>query len=147
MGSILTPTTYRVTITEEHIVNNNMTKNTIVYDIPNVTNVDHRVLTCPATTSIDLFTIDDTIPGAGQFVSSSVKYARISNLDNAVNIAVTISGSQGMFTQKLAPVSSMFLAGPEITSSFSASFGDSIQKVMVYPIEGKADVEYVLINA
>ena len=52
MSTTLTPTTFRVTISEEQIVKNNTIQNDSVYSISNVTNVDRRTLTCPQTTSI-----------------------------------------------------------------------------------------------
>ncbi len=148
MASTLTPTTFRIHIIEEQIVRNNVNKNEITYTIPNVSNVDHRILTCPATTSIDLFNLNGVNPGAGTFPSSSLKYARISNLDDTTSIAITVSGSHGGYTQEILPVSTIFIVSPNITSSlFSSSFGDTIQSVSAYAITGNADIEYTLINA
>jgi hypothetical protein len=148
MASTLIPTTFKITISEEQVVRNSTIKNEVTFNIPNVTNVDHRILSCPQTTSIDLFNLNGPIPGAGTFPSSSLKYARISNLDNVYSVAVIISGSQGTYTQELCPTSSMFLASSHITSSnFNGSFGDSIEYVKVYAISGSADIEYTLINA
>jgi hypothetical protein len=148
MASTLTPTTFKIQIIEEQIVKNSVNKNEITYTIPNVSNVDHRILTCPATTSIDLFNLNGVNPGAGTFPSSSLKYARISNLDDTTSIAITVSGSQGGYTQELLPVSSIFIVSSNITSSiFSSSFGDTIQSVSAYAMTGDADVEYTLINA
>ena len=101
MASTLTPTSFIVTITEEQIVRNTIVKHEVRQSISDVTNVDHRILTCPISTSIDLFNVNGINPGAGTFPSSSLKYARITNLDNTYNAAVTISGSQGKLTQNL----------------------------------------------
>lgn len=148
MASTLTPTTFKIQIIEEQIVRNSVNKNEITYTIPNVSNVDHRILTCPATTSIDLFNLNGVNPGAGTFPSSSLKYARISNLDDTTSIAITVSGSQGGYTQEILPVSTIFIVSPNITSSaFSSSFGDTIQSVSAYAMTGNADIEYTLINA
>ena len=148
MASTLTPTDFKIKITEEQVVRNNVIKNEVTHTISNVTNVDHRILTCPNTTSIDLFNVNGPNPGAGTFPSSSLKYARITNLDNTYSIAVTISGSQGTFTQKVLPTNSLFIASSQITSSnFNGTFGDNIEYVKVYALNGNIDVEYVLINA
>ena len=85
MASTLTPTTFKVKIIEEQVVRNNVNKNEVVYEIGNVTNVDHRIVTCPNTTSIDLFNLNGVNPGAGTFPSSSLKYARVTNLDKWVS--------------------------------------------------------------
>ena len=148
MASTLTPTTFKIKITEEQIVRNNIIKNEIVHSISNVTNIDHRIITCPNTTSINLLNIDGPNPGAGTFPSSSLKYARITNLDDTYSAAVIVSGSQGTFTQKLTPTSSLFISNPQITSSnFNGNFGDNIESVQIYAISGSVDIEYTLINA
>ena len=148
MASTLTPTTFKVKIIEEKIVRNSTIKNEIEFTIPNVTNMDSRILTCPNTTSIDLFNLNGPNPGAGTFPSSSLEYARISNLDNAYGVAITVSGSQGAYTQLLSPTSSMFISNSNITSSaFDGSFGDSIEAVKAFAISGSVDIEYTLINS
>jgi hypothetical protein len=148
MASTLNPTTFKVKITEEQIVRSNVIKNEVTYTIENVTNVDHRILTCPSTTSVDLFNTNGLTPGAGTFPSSSLKYVRITNLDDTYNVAITISGSQGDFTQELTPTTSMFIVSSNITSSnFSGSFGDNIEFVKAYAMSSSVDLEYTLINA
>jgi len=148
MASTLTPTTFKIKITEEQVVRNNVIKNEVVHTIDNVTNVDHRILTCPVSTSVDLFNVNGPIPGAGTFPSSSLKYVRITNLDDTNSIAITLSGSQGQFTQELTPSNTLFMVGSQITSSnFNGTFGDNIEFVTAYALSGSVDVEYVLINA
>ena len=148
MASTLTPTSFNITITEEQIVRNSIVKHEVRQTISNVTNVDHRILTCPQTTSIDLFNINGINPGAGTFPSSSLQYVRITNLDNSFSVAITTSGSVSSFTQELTPTSSMFIASSNITSSnFNGSFGEDILSVVAYAISGSADVEYTLVNA
>jgi hypothetical protein len=148
MASTITHTTFKIQIIEEQIVRNSVNKNELTYTIPNVSNVDHRILTCPATTSVDLFNLNGVNPGAGVFPSSSLKYARITNLDDTYSAAVIVSGSQGTFTQQLTPTGSVFVVSSQITSSnFDGSFGDNIESVQIYAISGSVDIEYILINA
>jgi hypothetical protein len=148
MSTTLTPTTFRVTISEEQIVKNKTIQNDSIYSISNVTNVDRRILTCPQTTSINLFNLDGPNPGAGTFPSSSLKYARITNLDNTNNIALTISGSTTSFTQEVLPQSSIFVISSNVTSSkFNGTFGDDINFIQAYAISGSIDVEYTLVNS
>ena len=148
MSTTLTPSTFRVTISEEQIVKNKIIQNDSVYSISNVTNVDRRTLTCPQTTSITLFNLSGTNPGAGTFPSSSLKYARITNLDNTYNIALIVSGSTATFTQEVLPQSSIFVVSSNITSSaFNGTFGDDITSIKVFAISGSIDVEYTLVNS
>ena len=148
MSTTLTPSTFRVTILEEQIAKNKTIQNDSVYSISNVTNVDRRTLTCPQTTSITLFNLDGPNPGAGTFPSSSLKYVRITNLDNTNNIALTISGSATSFTQEVLPQSSIFVVSSNITSSaFNGTFGDDITSIKISTQNGiNVDVEYTIVN-
>jgi len=147
MASTLTATSFNIKITEEHIIRNSVIKNEVTHTITGVTNVDHRIVTCPNTTSIDLFNLNGDTPGAGTFPSSSLQYARITNLDDTYSVAVIISGSQGNFTQELTPTDSIFIVSSNITSSnFDGSFGEDIEAVKIYAISGSVDIEYTLVN-
>jgi hypothetical protein len=148
MASTLTPTSFKIKIIEEQVVRNSVIKNEVTHTISNVTNVDHRVLTCPNTTSIDLFNLNGINPGAGTFPSSSLQYVRITNLDDTYSAAITISGSQGNFTQELTPTDSLFFVSSKITSSnFNGNFGDNIEAIKIYAISSSLDIEYTLINS
>jgi len=148
MASTLTATSFKIKITEEQVVRNSVIKNEVTHTISDVTNVDHRIVTCPNTTSIDLFNLNGLNPGAGTFPSSSLQYARITNLDDTYSAAVIISGSQGNFTQELTPTDSMFIVSSNITSSnFNGSFGEDIEAVKIYAISSSIDIEYTLVNS
>jgi hypothetical protein len=149
MSSTLTPSTFRVTISEEQIVKNNTIQNDSVYSISNVTNVDRRIVTIPSHILTPLFNLDNSNPGAGTFPSSSLKYARITNLDDSFNIYLTVSGSIARFTQELLPRSSAFFVSSNITSSaFNGNLGDDITSIKVSTFNGASvDVEYTLVNS
>ena len=148
MASTLTPTTFNVKIIEEQVVKSNTIKNQTTHTISNVSNVDRRTVTCPLTTSITLFNLDSTNPGAGTFVSSSLEYARVTNLDDTNNLAIIISGSQGTITQKVTPSNTLFIASSNITSSkFNGTFGDNIESVKAFAIGGSIDVDYTIVNS
>jgi hypothetical protein len=148
MASTLTPTSFKIKIIEEQVVRNSIIKNEVTHTISNVTNVDHRILTCPNTTSIDLFNLNGVNPGAGTFPSSSLQYVRITNLDDTYSAAIIVSGSQGSFTQELTPTDSLFFVSSKISlSNFNGSFGDNIEAIKVYAISSSLDIEYTLINS
>jgi hypothetical protein len=149
MSSTLTPSTFKVTISEEQIVKNNTIQNDSVYSISNVTNVDRRIVTIPSHILTPLFNLDNSNPGAGTFPSSSLKYARITNLDDSFNIYLTVSGSIARFTQELLPRSSAFFVSSNITSSaFNGNLGDDITSIKVSTFNGATvDVEYTLVNS
>ena len=148
MASTLTPSTFNVKIIEEQVVKSNTIKNQTTFTISSVTNVDRRTVTCPSATSVDLFLLDGATPGAGTFPSSSLKYARISNLDDTNNLAVTVSGSQGRMVQEVTPKSTVIIASSNITSSiFSGTFGDDIEFVKAFAVGGDVDVDYTIVNS
>lgn len=148
MASTLTPTTFNIKITEEQVVKNNITKHEVTHTINNVTNVDHRILTCPVSTSVELIQTGGSTPGAGKFPSSSLKYVRISNLDDEFSLAITLSSSNGVFSQEITPLDTYILPSSNITSSnYSGSFGDTIESIQAYAISGSVDVEYTIVNS
>jgi len=150
MASTLTPSTFNVTIIEEQVVKSNIIKNQTTFTVSSVTNVDRRTVTCPLTTSITLFNLDGSTPGAGTFPSSSLKYARISNLDDTNNLYITVSGSQGRMTQEVTPKSTILIASSNITSSIglnTGSLNDNIQFVQALAAGGNIDVDYTIVNS
>ena len=88
-------------------------------------------------------------PGAGTFPSSSIKYARITNLDNSSSLAVTFSSSKDEYwTQNITPMASIVWASADASGSkFNGSFDSSLEAVKVYAISSSIDVEYVIVNA
>ena len=150
MASTLTPTTFNVKIIEEQVVKNNTIKNETTFTINSVSNVDRRILTCPSASSVDLFNLDGILPGAGTFPSGSLKYARISNLDDTNNLAITVSGSQGRMTQEVTSKSTILIASSNVTSSIelnSGSLNDDIQFVQALAVGGNIDIEYTIVNS
>tara|TARA_R110001592_G_scaffold356088_1_gene657450 strand:- start:2826 stop:3275 length:450 start_codon:yes stop_codon:yes gene_type:complete len=149
MASTLTPTTFKVKIKEEHVIRNISTLYENVVEIKNVTNVDRRIVTIPMSSSVDLINVNGIIPGAGTFPSSSIQYARITNLDNSSSLAVTFSSSRDEYwSQNLNPTTSLVWSGAKVSgSSFDGTFSSDLISVKVYPISSSIDVEYVIVNA
>jgi|TARA_R110000796_G_scaffold107038_2_gene217717 hypothetical protein len=149
MASTLTPTTFKVKIKEEHVVRNISTLYENIVEIKNVTNVDRRIVTIPHTSSVDLININGVVPGAGTFPSSSIQYARITNLDNSSSLAVTFSSSRDEYwSQKLNPTTSLVWSGAEVSgSSFNGTLSSDLTSIKVYPMSSSIDVEYVIVNA
>lgn len=154
MASIVTPSIFKVTIREEQTLNGISSVSKVEYSIPSIKQVDRRLVTCPLTTSIELFNIDNNLPGAGQFVSSSLRYVRVSNLDDTNPVALTFSGSEGSFTQNVSANTSYMFANSSITASnsdvfdsASYMFSDGINTVKAFASGSAVDVEYTIVNA
>ncbi len=112
MASILTPSAFQIKIKEEHVVKGIKTTNETFSTLGNITNVDRRIVTIPAQTSIDLFNVNGVNPSAGTFPSSSMKYARITNLDTTSSLAVS-------FTSSKSP-NGVGVVGTDLTSSYTS---------------------------
>ena len=153
MASTLTPSTFNVTIIEEQVVKSNIIKraaNQTTLTVSSVTNVDRRTVTCPTGSFVTLFNLDGSTPGAGTFPSSSLKYARISNLDDTNNLYITVSGSDGRMSQEVTPKSTVIIASSNITSSIglnNGSLNDDIQFVQALAVGGNIDVDYTIVNS
>ena len=112
MASIHTPSAFQIKIKEEHVVKGIKTTNETFFTLGNITNVDRRIVTIPAQTPIDLFNVNGVRPSAGTFPSSSMKYARITNLDTTSSLAVS-------FTSSKSP-DGIGVIGTDLTSSYTS---------------------------
>ena len=92
------------------------TLNETFFTLGNITNVDRRIVTVPGSTNIHLFDVNGVLPAAGTFPSSSMKYARISNLDTSYSLAVS-------FTSSKAP-DGQGVTGTDISASLNAGTGN-----------------------
>ena len=95
MASTIKPSTFQVRIKEDHVINGIRTVNENLMRIPEVTNYDRRVVTCPNTTSVDLINTNGLTPGPALFPSYSIAYGRITNMDDSNRLAVTFTSSKG----------------------------------------------------
>ena len=112
--------------------------------IDGINYVDNRILNCPSGSRTPIFTLSDT-PGAGQFVTSSLEYARITNV-STVPVKLTVVGASSVSASFLISTgSSFFLSTSKITSSVDNSFTfKDIQSVSIEPSGSSATVEYYI---
>ncbi len=151
MASTVTPNTFRVNIKEEHVVGNQRTVHENFYRVPKVTNYDRRIVTVPTTTSVDLINTNGVVPGPALFPSSSIKYGRITNMDDSASLAVSFTSSgvlPSYWTMEVLPTSSIMFSGVGASGSdFIGSFDQDIEFISVFAISASIDVEYVIVNA
>jgi len=107
MASTVKPSTFQVKIKEDHVINGIRTVNENIQRIPNVTNYDRRIVTCPNTTSVDLINTNGLTPGPALFPSASIAYGRITNMDDSFRLAVSFTSSLGL-TGVLYPAKQLF---------------------------------------
>lgn len=91
--------------------------------IPSISYADNRVMNIPSGSITEIINVDN-LPGAGQFVSSSIKYARITNLSND-NIDLHISGSTSEQHYLLSPSGSFMFSSEYVNENFNNfTYGD-----------------------
>ena len=94
--------------------------------ISSVTQVDHRIIT--ATTTEQSLLLFDTSVAAGTFADSSVKYLRLTNLDDTNFIEIRVLGSSEEYFVKLEPKDSFILGNSlmdaNATGSQTVTFGN-----------------------
>ena len=91
--------------------------------IPSISYADNRVMNIPSGSHTEVINVDN-LPGAGTFVSSSIKYARITNLSND-NINLHISGSTTEKDYLLSPSVSFMFSSKYVNETFNNfEYGD-----------------------
>ena len=114
--------------------------------INNVNYVDNRILSVPTGSVTTIFNMD-AVPGAGTFVTSSIKYIRVSNLTTFnVPIKLIVSSSTEAMSYLIATGSSYMLSTSKMTGSTSGLVFDDIKSVKVQPSGSAASIEYYIIT-
>jgi hypothetical protein len=117
----------------------NLTISDIIYS-------DNRIFNIPSGSEITIFSLGDT-NGAGQFVTSSLKYARITNHSTSVPVNLRVSSSTENMNFSIAAGGSFMLSTSEITGSVGANplIGyDNIVDLKLEPSGSSAKVEYFI---
>lgn len=110
--------------------------------LTNIGYVDNRILNAPSGSDTTIFSLGDT-NGAGTFVTSSLKYARISNFSTS-SINLKVSSSTEELNFNIAGEGSFLLSTSEITGSVADFTYDDIASVVVSPSGSDAKIEYFI---
>ena len=114
--------------------------------ISDVSYFDNRILNAPSGSEIAIFSLS-SINGAGTFVTSSLKYARITNHSTTVPINLRISSSKENMSYSVGTEGSFMLSTSEVTGSNSINFTyDDIVSLKVEPNGDNAKVEYFIVT-
>lgn len=109
-----------------------------------INGVDNRILNAPSGSEITLFSLSDTT-SAGTFITSSLKYARITNHSTTVPINLKISSSTENYNVSIDAEGSHFLTTSKLTGSNNVEFNyDDIVDIKVEPSSSNAKVEYFI---
>ena len=106
--------------------------------------VDNRSMSVPSGSVTTIFNMD-SLPGAGTFVTSSVKYVRVTNTTNVnVPIKLIVSSSTEAMSYLISTGSSYMLSTSKMTGSVSGVIFDDIKSVKVEPSGSTATLEYYI---
>ena len=121
--------------------------------ISNVTYSDNRVLTVPSGSETTIFNIAETV-GPGQIISSSLKYARITNLNTTHSINLSLYSGSGVYKKEVVnfdqkPGGTFMLSSADFTSSIdiegvNEDYGQ-ISSVTAFPSGSVGKMEYFLV--
>ena len=134
-------------IQETITLDNNDRSNLYKQTITGVNHLDHRTINLLSGSEITLFNLSNTAD-AGQFVTSSLKYGRITNLSTDTAINLQISSSAESFNFKLDAGGTFMLNTSKVSGSInsaSSSFSyDDISFISAEPSASNAKIEYYL---
>lgn len=133
-----------VTITEEiSLINTPKTKTNISHTISNINYIDTRIMNCLSGSQTEIFSLGDS-NGAGQFITSSLQYARITN-SSLVPVKLHISSSNTNVQFLISSKNSFYISTSQITGSSDNNFTlDDIKYVFVEPSGSNATIEYFI---
>ena len=141
--------TFTSQIFEILTLNGDNVGSSVTNTINDINYVDNRILSIPTGSVTTLFSMD-SVPGAGTFVTSSVKYIRVTNNSTITPIKLIVSSSTEAMSYLIATGSSYMISTSKMTGSVSvntSSFNFSdIQSVKVQPSSSAASIEYYIVT-
>lgn len=112
--------------------------------IDDIQYADGRVMSIPSGSVTEIINLDN-LPGAGTFVSSSVRYARISNMSSG-SINLQVSGSTAEFNFLLHSSGSFMFSSEYVNETFdNFSYGD-LRSIKASPEAEEATVGYFIVT-
>ena len=146
MASTVTAATATVQITESLTLGNVDRGGSHTRTITNVAEADRRVMTVPSSGEIDLIELD-TANGQGKFVRSSIRYIRITNLDDTNFVRIRVSRtSHDTFDLKIPAGATFMINTGDISANSSGSAFSSFDEWDVVAAQADtADVDVELV--
>jgi len=136
--------TFTSKISETLVLNGNNVGSSVTYTNSNVNYVDNRFLSIPTGSQTTIFSFS-SVPGAGQFTTSSLIYARITNTSTTVPIQLNVTSSNTKTTFLVSAGSSFLLSTSKVTGSIDNTFTlEDIRNINVQPSGSSATIEYYI---
>jgi len=112
--------------------------------ITGINYADNRFMSVPSGSVTTIFSMGAN-PGAGTFVTSSVKYVRVTNTtDTNVPIKLIVSSSTEAMSYLISTGSSYMISTSKMTGSTSEISFNDIQSVKIEPSGSAATLEYYI---
>ena len=148
MASTVTPSTATVTISEQLVLGGTDRGGSHTRTIENIAEADRRVMTVDSSSEIDLIELN-TDNGQGKFVRSSLRYIRITNLDNTnwIRIRFKKSGAETVDV-KVSAGATFFLSTGDFEAKVAAgafSTFEEIDNISAQADTADVDIEYVVL--
>jgi hypothetical protein len=137
--------TFTSQIFEILTLNGDNVGSSVTNTINDINYVDNRILSIPTSSITTLFSMD-SVPGAGTFVTSSVKYVRVTNNSTIVPVKLIISSSTEAMSYLISAGSSYMISTSKMTGSESGFSFNDIKSVKAQPSGSAASIEYYIVT-
>ena len=112
--------------------------------ITGINYADSRVMSIPTGSVTEIINLA-ALPGAGTFVSSSVRYARITNMSTG-SINLQLSGSTDQFNLLLHGSGSFVFSSEYVSGQFNNfTYGD-LRSIKASPVDPEATLGYFIVT-
>ena len=111
--------------------------------ITGINYVDNRLLSVPTGSVTTIFNMD-SLPGAGTFVASTVKYVRVTNTSTTTPVKLIVSSSTEAMSYLIATGSSYMMSTSKMTGSTRGLVFDDVRSVKVEPSGSVGSIEYYI---
>ena len=110
--------------------------------ITGINYADSRVISIPSESVTEIINLDN-LPGAGTFVSSSVKYARITNMSTG-SVNLQVSGSTAEMNFLLQGSGSFMFSSEYVNETFSNFEYGNLRSIKASPVDPQATLGYFI---
>lgn len=149
MASTVTPSTATITISEGLTLGGVDRSGAHTRTIENIAEADRRVMTVDSSNEIDIIELNSD-NGQGKFVRSSIRYIRITNLDNTNFIRVRFkkSGAETADVKVDAGATFMLSTGSMDADTAAGAFSAfvDIDNISAQADTADVDIEYVVLS-
>ena len=147
MATTITTDTLKVIIQENINLGGIERGSSHTLSIADINEVDNRIVTALSSSEQSIFKLSNTV-SAGTFITSSLKYARITNKDNSYPMRLRVSSSKELADFSIAAGGSFILTTSKISGSLVGSSNyqsySDITGVYVQGSGSNVDVEYFI---